>query len=279
MAAGRCESAPDRIGPITLDAKQTGKRSAGDPHAAFEVAGAGDVTMGAGLRTNAKAVGATTGPYRRRASPRPNRRRLSAGAGAPAGVALARGSAYDRGAARRPHRAGGARPPRPEPAALRARTGRGAAQGESQPAPAAKEQAAPEPAHAVTVQDEMIPAGTTPTPEGKPHPAPTSVPSPTRQEAPDRRAAARTKPPGAVTSTAKPRASGRSIPAAMRRQVWQRDGSRCSYVDPQTGRRCNSRHLIEIDHILPYALGGGADPANLRLLCHAHHRHRHAPHG
>ena len=70
-------------------------------------------------------------------------------------------------------------------------------------------------------------------------------------------------------------ASGRAIPAGVRRQVRQRDGGGCSYVDPQTGRRCNSTHLIEIDHIVPHALGGGADPGNLRL-CGAHHRHRHA---
>ena len=70
-------------------------------------------------------------------------------------------------------------------------------------------------------------------------------------------------------------ASGRAISAGVRRQVWQRDGGRCSYADPQTGRRCNSTHRIEIDHIVPHALGGGADPGNLRLLCGAHHRHRH----
>ena len=58
-----------------------------------------------------------------------------------------------------------------------------------------------------------------------------------------------------------------AISAGVRRQVWQRDGGRCSYVDPQTGRRCNSTHLIEIDYIVPHALGGGADPGNLRLLC------------
>ncbi|MDE0220842.1 MAG: HNH endonuclease, partial [Spirochaetaceae bacterium] len=165
------------------------------------------------------------------------------------------------------------RPPR------RARTGREASQGDSEPAPAAKERAAPEPGHAVTAQDEAILAGTTPTPEGTPRPKPTSAPSPTRQEATDRRTAAGTKPPGAATSTPKPYGTGRAIPAAVRRQVWQRDGGRCSYLDRKTGRRCNSRHLIEIDHILPYALGGGADPVNLRLLCRAHHRHRHAPHG
>ena len=65
----------------------------------------------------------------------------------------------------------------------------------------------------------------------------------------------------------KPPPTGRVVPAAIKRAVWERDEGRCSYVDPSTARRCNSRHLIEIDHILPYALGGGADPGNLRLLC------------
>ena len=37
------ESAPNLIGPITLSMKRTGKRSAGKPHAAFDVAGAGNV--------------------------------------------------------------------------------------------------------------------------------------------------------------------------------------------------------------------------------------------
>jgi hypothetical protein len=43
-------------GPITLDVKQAGKRSAGKPHAAFDVAGAGNVTMAVGLRSLAKAM-------------------------------------------------------------------------------------------------------------------------------------------------------------------------------------------------------------------------------
>ena len=160
------------------------------------------------------------------------------------------------------------RPPR------QARTGSRPAEGGSTPASASKEKAAWERGHAATVVDAASPAGTTPTAECTEE----RTPQPSRQEATDRRAAARRKPTGAVTPTAKPRASGRAIPAAVRRQVWQRDGGRCSYVDRQTGRRCNSRHLIEIDHILPYAMGGGADPENLRLLCGAHHRHRHAPH-
>ena len=44
------------IGPITPDTKQAGKRSAGKPHAAFDVAGAGNVTMVAGLRSLAKVM-------------------------------------------------------------------------------------------------------------------------------------------------------------------------------------------------------------------------------
>ena len=39
------------------------------------------------------------------------------------------------------------------------------------------------------------------------------------------------------------------FPAGVRRQMWQRDRGRCICVDPQTARRCNSTHLIEIDHI------------------------------
>jgi len=39
------ESAPNRIGPITLGVKRAGKRRAGNPHAAFDVAGAGNVAM------------------------------------------------------------------------------------------------------------------------------------------------------------------------------------------------------------------------------------------
>ena len=52
----------------------------------------------------------------------------------------------------------------------------------------------------------------------------------------------------------------RYIPAAVRREVWRRDGGCCSYVDPHSGRRCGSRFLLELDHIVPFALGGSAEP-------------------
>ena len=68
----------------------------------------------------------------------------------------------------------------------------------------------------------------------------------------------------------------RYIPTTVRREVWRRDQGCCSYVDPHSGRRCGSRYRLEIDHIVPFALGGGAEPGNLRLRCEAHHRLRHA---
>ena len=67
----------------------------------------------------------------------------------------------------------------------------------------------------------------------------------------------------------------RHIPAAVRRHVWHRDEGRCVYRDPLSGRRCTSSHLLQIDHLLPVAEGGGPDPANLAIRCFAHHRMRH----
>ena len=67
----------------------------------------------------------------------------------------------------------------------------------------------------------------------------------------------------------------RHIPAAVRRHIWQRDGGRCCYRDPLTGRRCRSSHLLQIDHLLPVAEGGGPESSNLEILCFAHHRMRH----
>ena len=69
----------------------------------------------------------------------------------------------------------------------------------------------------------------------------------------------------------------RAIPARVKREVWQRDGGECSFVDPDSGRRCGSRFLLEIDHVVPYAVGGTHDAGNLRVYCGAHHRYRHAP--
>ena len=72
-----------------------------------------------------------------------------------------------------------------------------------------------------------------------------------------------------------PGSRSRYIPATVKREVWRRDQGCCSYVDRDSGRRCGSRYRLEIDHIVPFALGGSAEPGNLRLRCEAHHKLRH----
>ena len=74
-----------------------------------------------------------------------------------------------------------------------------------------------------------------------------------------------------ATSSAKASAvsHGRDIPAAVRRQVWERDGGRCAWV-AEDGCRCGSRWKLEIDHIHPVALGGPSTIDNVRLLCRSH---------
>ena len=74
-----------------------------------------------------------------------------------------------------------------------------------------------------------------------------------------------------------PGSRSRYVPVAVKREVWRRDQGCCSYVDPHSGRRCGSRYRLEIDHVVPFALGGTTEPGNLRIRCRAHHRYRHAP--
>jgi hypothetical protein len=63
--------------------------------------------------------------------------------------------------------------------------------------------------------------------------------------------------------------SSRHIPAAVRRAVHERDGSRCRYVDAQ-GRRCPERDRLEFHHRHPFGLGGDRSPQNICLMCHVH---------
>lgn len=64
--------------------------------------------------------------------------------------------------------------------------------------------------------------------------------------------------------------ASRHIPASVKEQVWKRDGGKCAFVS-EGGRRCGTGEELEIDHVLPWALGGASDdPENLRLLCRRH---------
>jgi hypothetical protein len=66
-----------------------------------------------------------------------------------------------------------------------------------------------------------------------------------------------------------PRQRGRHIPARVRRSVFERDGSRCSYVDT-TGTRRAETHRLEFHHLIPFAAGGEHTASNPTLRCAAH---------
>lgn len=76
----------------------------------------------------------------------------------------------------------------------------------------------------------------------------------------------------AATSRPRPAAEAkpgsRQIPAAVRREVWARDGDRCAFIGSRG--RCAERGFLEFHHVVPYAAGGRANAENIQLRCRAH---------
>ena len=61
----------------------------------------------------------------------------------------------------------------------------------------------------------------------------------------------------------------RNARVALKDTVRERDGYRCVYVGLD-GVRCQARTCLEIDHCLPFGMGGKTEIGNLRTLCRAH---------
>ena len=76
--------------------------------------------------------------------------------------------------------------------------------------------------------------------------------------------------PSKKTSESSDRES-RYIPAAVRREVWTRDGGRCAFVGRQG--RCRETGQLEFHHLDAFALGGAATVGNLELRCRAHNQY------
>ena len=68
----------------------------------------------------------------------------------------------------------------------------------------------------------------------------------------------------------RPRGERDPIPASVRREVWARDGGRCTYRDPDANR-CQSRHQLEFHHRRG-ALVTGSKAEDLELRCKPHNR-------
>jgi 5-methylcytosine-specific restriction endonuclease McrA len=64
----------------------------------------------------------------------------------------------------------------------------------------------------------------------------------------------------------------RYIPKALKRSVFEKAGGQCEFKDTESGRRCACRSFLQVDHIIPLALGGTTSAENLRILCQAHNQ-------
>ena len=87
----------------------------------------------------------------------------------------------------------------------------------------------------------------------------------------EKRTFARTERPRSQAER-RPSSNGRRIPAHVKREVWERDGGRCTFVGSH-GHRCGERRFLEFDHIRPVARGGEATVEDLRLCCRAHNQY------
>jgi HNH endonuclease len=76
----------------------------------------------------------------------------------------------------------------------------------------------------------------------------------------------------AATSRPRPgreaRPGSRHIPAAVKREVWRRDGGRCAFRGEKG--RCSETGFLEFHHVVPYAEGGATTCENLEIRCRTH---------
>ncbi|WP_413584901.1 HNH endonuclease [Bdellovibrio sp. HCB274] len=61
----------------------------------------------------------------------------------------------------------------------------------------------------------------------------------------------------------------KNIKITTRRILLSQAQHRCEYIHPKAGR-CQSKHLLQLDHLVPVAFGGSEHITNLRVLCQAH---------
>jgi predicted transcriptional regulator len=78
-----------------------------------------------------------------------------------------------------------------------------------------------------------------------------------------------TKAPRKTAEGAHTSAKSRYIPAAVKRQIWKRDGGQCRFISRE-GRRCPERRGLEFHHEDPFGRGGDHDPSKMCLLCRSH---------
>ena len=87
-----------------------------------------------------------------------------------------------------------------------------------------------------------------------------------------RRSSAESRSAKSTCAASQSKSSSRSIPTTVKRAVYKRDAGQCQYRDLVSKRICLSRTAIELDHVVPFALGGASSVENLRCLCRTHNQ-------
>ncbi|MCM2278904.1 MAG: HNH endonuclease [Oligoflexia bacterium] len=64
----------------------------------------------------------------------------------------------------------------------------------------------------------------------------------------------------------------RAPPKPLQHELIWKQGYQCAYIDPSTQKRCQSKHALQVDHQVPWSLGGKTILDNVRLLCPGHHQ-------
>jgi hypothetical protein len=62
----------------------------------------------------------------------------------------------------------------------------------------------------------------------------------------------------------------RHIPNSIKREVLKRDKGICTFINPSTGKRCNSKYFLQFEHKIPFARDGAHTAENITLLCRNH---------
>src|SRR5437868_1189193 len=66
----------------------------------------------------------------------------------------------------------------------------------------------------------------------------------------------------------------KAVKISTQRLIWQRAQNCCEYRDGISKVKCTSSFALQIDHIVPIAIGGSDEVSNLQLLCRAHNSRR-----
>jgi 5-methylcytosine-specific restriction endonuclease McrA len=82
---------------------------------------------------------------------------------------------------------------------------------------------------------------------------------------------AKQAPTPSTTAPATPPVPSRHVPNAIRREVWRRDGGRCTFTSA-TGQRCSETSLLELDHLRPFAVHHEHRADEITLRCRSHNQ-------